>query len=68
MKKVCFGPRGNMLASCGYDNADKTVRLWDVATGAHIGSPLTIADRYNTTHSFYGALLLEMRGYCFGER
>ena len=40
---VVFSPNGKVIASCsgqGY-NRDNSVRLWDAATGAAIGSPLT---------------------------
>jgi WD40 repeat protein len=40
---VVFSPNGKVIASCsgqGY-NIDNSVRLWDAATGAAIGSPLT---------------------------
>jgi WD40 repeat protein len=39
---VVFSPNGKVIASCsgqGY-NIDNSVRLWDAATGAAIGSPL----------------------------
>jgi WD40 repeat protein len=35
---VCFSPDGKKMASSG---EDKTVRIWDTATGAAVGSPLT---------------------------
>ena len=35
---VCFSPDGKKIASSGQD---KTVRIWDAATGAAVGSPLT---------------------------
>ena len=40
---VVFSPNGKVIASCsgeGY-NRDNSVRLWDAATGAAIGSPLS---------------------------
>jgi WD40 repeat protein len=35
---VAFNPNGKIMASA---NADRTIRLWDVATGREIGKPLT---------------------------
>ena len=34
---VCFSPDGKKIASSGQD---ETVRIWDAATGAAVGSPL----------------------------
>ena len=35
---VCFDPTGKTIVSC---SLDKTIRFWDSATGAAIGSPVT---------------------------
>ena len=34
---VCFDPTGKTIVSC---SSDKTIRFWDSATGAAIGSPV----------------------------
>ena len=38
MNSVAFSPCGKWIASC---SDDKTVRIWNAATGAPVGSPLT---------------------------
>lgn len=38
VRSIAFSPDGKTLAS---GNLDKTIRLWDVATGKQIGHPLT---------------------------
>ena len=35
---VCFDPTGKTIVSCSWD---ETIRFWDSATGAAIGSPVT---------------------------
>ena len=35
---VCFDPTGKTIVSCSWD---KTIRFWDSATGAAIGSPVS---------------------------
>ena len=40
---VCFDPAGKTIVSCSWD---KTIRFWDSATGAAIGSPVTGHTRY----------------------
>ena len=36
---VCFDPTGKTIVSCSWD---KTIRFWDSATGAAIGSPVSV--------------------------
>jgi len=36
---VCFDPTGKTIVSCSWD---KTIRFWDSATGAAIGSPVKV--------------------------
>ena len=40
VQSVAYSPCGKWIASCG-DYGDNTVRIWDAATGAAVGSPLS---------------------------
>ena len=48
MNSVAFSPCGKWIAS-GSD--DKTVRIWNAATGAPVGSPLTVDAGYGGVRS-----------------
>jgi WD40 repeat protein len=49
VNSVAFSPDGKRIVSGGYD---KTIRLWDVATGTQIGEPLRGHMRWVTSVAF----------------